>query len=307
MQSRKLSNRRISKFKRKQEKLGETDTHLRDILQKPILTKRDKAALLSVYYHRCLTTEQLAEMHFRYKGNGDVNTQSSLITRRRLRKMFDYHLIDRFFIDVGENNGSSQQHVVLDTIGARVVAGLLNLSVEELSWRYEMNNARLPYLQHMVSINDFYINMLRAARYFKGEHEVGDFRTENHVRHEFKYWGSKMVFNPDAYGQYFIGDSGVHFFLELDNNTMTPATFVKKHQRYSAFYESDEYLKYYDNFPMILTVAPTWERAVALRNCICAADDTDMVWLFTAREYVEDNVLGNIWIGKEGTLVSLFD
>lgn len=301
MTDRLITTRKISKFKRK---YGEADTHLQDILQKPILTRRDKEVLLSIYYHRCLTTEQITEMHFKYNSKGKANSQASLIARRRLRKMFDFCLIDRFFIDVGENNGSSQAHVILDTVGAKVVAGLLNLKMEELSWRYEMNEARLPYLSHMIKINQFYIYLLRKARNCK--HEIEDFRTENHVRHEFKYWGQRMILNPDAYGQYWKKDAGIHFFLELDNGTMTPKTFEKKHQRYSAYYDSNEYLKLYENFPLILTVTTTHDRAVQLRNQIARVDKTDMRWLFTSEDRVKLNPLGKIWLGKEEDPVGLF-
>lgn len=294
-----FSNRKISKYQR----MGDADTHLQDVFTKPVLTKRDKEVLLSVYYHRCLTTEQIAEMHFKYDSNGKENSQSSVIARRRLRKLFDYALTDRFFVDVGENNGSSQAHVVLDSTGAKVVAGLLNLKLEEVSWRYEMNDARLPYLGHMVSVNEFYLWLLKEAR--KRGHDVTGFRVENHIRHEFTYWGQKMTFNPDAYGQYWYGNEGFHFFLEWDNGTMTPTTFQKKHQRYVGFYASEEYLKCYESFPMVLTVTTTKERALQLRNSIYSKDDTDMVWLFTSEEEARENVLGEIWWGKEEKPVSL--
>lgn len=291
----KYNSRKISKFKRKA--LGDGDIHLQDILQKPVLTKRDKEVLLAVYFHRCLTTEQLAEMFFKYDGKGRMNNQASLIARRRLRKMFDYCLIDRFFIDVGENNGSSQAHIVLDTLGAKVVAGLLNMPLNELQWRYEMNETRLPYLGHMIKINDFYVRLLRKAR--EAGHEVTWFHTENHVRHEFRYWNERVIFNPDAYGQYWMGDEGFHYFLEMDNGTMTPGVFQKKHQRYTAFYASEEYSKHYENFPLVLTVTTTWERAEQLRRVIEKVDDTDVEWYFTSEECFNTDPLGRIWLGKE--------
>lgn len=270
---------------------------MEDILQKPVLTKRDKEVLLAVYYHRCLTTEQITEMFFRYDNSGKPNSQASVIARRRLRKMFDYCLIDRFFIDVGENNGSSQAHIVLDSLGGKVVAGMLNLPVKELQWRYEMNEARLPYLEHMVKINDCYLALLKNAR--KAHHEVTQYIAENHVRHEFKYWNQRVVFNPDAYGQYWNGDEGFHFFLEFDNGTMTPTTFGRKHQRYTAFYASEEYTKHYENFPLVLTVTTSPERAEQLRGIIQKIDETDVEWLFTDEQSFHRDPLGAIWLSKD--------
>jgi hypothetical protein len=296
-----IHTRKISKFRRKE--LGNPEEHLHDLLQKPFLTKRDKEVLLAVYYHRCLTTEQIAEIFFKYNTKGEKNNQSNLIARRRLRKMFDAYLLDRFFVDVGEGNGSSPAHVILDTIGAKVVAGLLNLPMSDINWRYEMNEARLPYLEHMVKINQFYVYLLRKARNTKGE--VLGFRTENHVRYEFKHWNERIIFNPDAYGQYWQGDEGFHFFLELDNGTMSPKTFEKKHQRYSAFYDSGEYRKHYENFPIILTVTTTEERAKQLRDIIYKRDNTDMIWLFASWDKVKVNPTSTIWLGKEKDPVRL--
>jgi hypothetical protein len=133
------------------------------------------------------------------------------------------------------------------------------------------------------------------------------FRTENHIRHEFMHWGEKKIFNPDAYGQYFEGDEGFHFFLEWDNDTMTAGTFQKKHQKYSAFYDSGEYRKGYENFPVVLTVTPTVHRADVLRKVVKSADATDMIWLFTSEDRIRDNVLGNIWVNTKGEAASLMD
>lgn len=307
VKSRCITSRRISKFKRK---FGDVDRNMQDVLRKPTLTHRDKDVLLSVYYHRCLTTRQIAEMHYKYNYRGEENSQSELIARRRIRGMFDNQLVDRFFVDVG-NEGSSQGHIVLDQLGSKVVAGLLNQDVSELSWRYEMNEARLPYLEHMIDTNNFYIWLLRKARELG--HEVTGFRTETHCRHEFKYWGQKMICNPDAYGQYWFSDKdkegaedGIHFFLEWDNGTMSPQVFQRKHQRYTAFYASGEYIPIYKEFPLILTVAPTLDRALSLRNAIYGIDNTDLQWLFASRKDVEVDPLGAIWYNKSEQPIALF-
>jgi hypothetical protein len=297
-----LKSRRLSRFERTTEN---HKVNAKDILKRGSLTKRDKEVLLSVYRHRCLTTEQITEMLFKYRESDPAkeNSQAYVVAKRRLRKLFDYQLIDRFFIDVGTNSGSSQAHIVLDQLGARIVAGMLNCEAQELEWRYEMNEVRLPYLEHMIEINNFHLCLLRAAR--KLGHSVVDFRTESLTRFEFKHKGSKVVFNPDAYGTYFTRDAGFHFFHERDRGTMTPATFQKKQRRYAAFYESEEYLKHFDSFPLVLTVTPTWERALALRECVYEVDNTDIQWLFTSEDLAQSNTIGPIWIGEDDQPVSL--
>lgn len=288
-----ILSRKISKFKRRD---GDAEISVPEVLQKASLTPRDKDMLLSLYYQRCLTTRQIAEIHYKYNYKGQINHQADLIARRRIRKLFDNHIIDRFFIDVG-NEGSSQGHIVLDELGAKVVAGMLNMPLGEISWTYEMNEARLPYLKHMIETNNFYIYLLNKARELG--HTVTGFRTENHCRHSFKFWGERMICNPDAYGQYwFSEDEGFHFFLEWDNGTMTPQVFQRKHKRYSAFYASGTYEPIYGEFPYILTVAPTLERALQLRDAIYGVDNTDLQWLFASSSDVEADPLGGIWYGK---------
>lgn len=273
-----MTQRRITKYERRP--LGDPNTFLRELAQKPIMTERDKQVLLSIYHHRCLTTEQITEMHFRYRDDGGENNQAAVVARRRLRKLFDYQLIERFFVDVGRNCGSSQAHVMLDQLGAKVVAGLMNCTLTELNWRPEQNECRLPFLQHMIEVNDFYIQVLRSAK--AAGHELGEFATE--VRHEFKYWGSRIVVNPDAYGQYFMGEEGFHFFLEWDRDTMSVPMFQKKQKRYAAFYASDEYKKLYETFPIILTITPSRDRAAQLREAIMRVNETDIIWLFVDKE-----------------------
>jgi hypothetical protein len=112
--------------------------------------------------------------------------------------------------------------------------------------------------------------------------------------------------NPDAYGQYwYTQEDGVHFFLEWDNGTMSPQVFQKKHQRYSAYYASGEYEPIYREFPLILTVAPTKDRAMGLRNAIYGIDNTDLQWLFASRDEAEKDPVGRIWYGKDEKPVSL--
>lgn len=286
-----LQSRKLSRYKR-----NDVPVPLQDVIRQ--LTQRDKDVLLSLYYQRCLTTEQITEIHFRYRqdGGGAENSQAFIMARRRLRKMFDHRLIDRFFVDVGEQNGSSQAHVILDKFGAQVVAGMLECTIDDLNWRYDMNEARLPFLQHVIEVNNLFICMLRTSRQYG--HQITDYQTENMTRFEFKHDGRRVVLNPDAYGRYYTPQTGFHFFAEVDRGTESIQQFCSKQRRYASFYASGEYQKYYETFPLVLVVTTVWERAVELRNAIYSIDETDIQWLFTSNDLVQQNILGEIWIGK---------
>lgn len=293
LEERVIISRKIPKYERK----------ITPNQKKINLTNREKQVLIALYYHRCLTTRQLAEMFYFYGVDDSINKQREVIARRSLRKLFNAEYIDRFYVDVG-TGGTSQGHIVLDSKGAHLVAALLGVSYRSLKWEYQMNEVRLPYLEHLVDINDVYIDFLRAAR--ENRHETGEFRTEQHCKHTFQYWGSQVICNPDAYGQYWYSESeGFHYFLELDNGSMTLPVFQKKQRRYTAFYASQNYKGIYDEFPYILTVTTSKERMYQLRDVIYAIDNTDLKWLFTTKEEISKEPLGTIWIGREKTPLSL--
>jgi hypothetical protein len=183
---------------------------------------------------------------------------------------------------------------------------MLNCSVDEVKWRKDYNVVQLPYLEHTIAINDLYMTFLRISR--QNKHEIPEFLVENLVRQNFAYQGENYTFTPDAYGQYFTEDGGVHFFLEVDRGTMTTYQFQSKVERYAKFYASDAYLPTYPTFPLILTVTTTWDRAKQLQEAIKAIDNTDLRWLFTTFDLAEQALLQKIWLPKEGTdPVSLLD
>lgn len=293
LEERVITSRRVPKYERA----------IINDKKKISLTEREKQVIMALYYHRCLTTRQLAEMFYFQGADGTENSQREVIARRSLRKLFNAEYIDRFYIDVG-TGGTSQGHIVLDKKGAHLVAALLNVPYRSLKWEYEMNEVRLPYLEHLVNINDVYIDFLRATR--ANGHELGEFRTEQHCKHSFQFWGNQIICNPDAYGQYWYSkDEGFHYFLELDNGTMTLPVFQKKQRRYAGFYASQSYKGIYDEFPYILTVTTTKERAYQLRDIIYAIDNTDLKWLFTTKEQLASNPLGEIWVGEAQRTISL--
>jgi DNA-binding Lrp family transcriptional regulator len=239
----------------------------------------------------------LAEMFFH------DSSQSQFLCRRRIRKLFDTKCIDRFFVETGERNGSSPAHIILDSPGAAVVANLLQSNVKELGWRKEINKSTLPFLQHTIEINQFYIWMLRYARLHG--HELGSYMVENLTRYEFEYWGKRYIVNPDAYGQYFIGDDGFHYFLEWDMGTMGVNAFQQKQKRYAAYYASDAYKVHFDTFPLVLVVTTSEERVMNLQKCIGETDRTDINWLFTTQDNAKINPLGKVWADKTGNAQSL--
>lgn len=268
----------------------------RQLGQKGCLTPRDKEVLMGLYRLRCLTSLQIARLYYGKKDDGALNTCATAIARRRLRMMYDYHLTDRFFIDVGENNGSSPQFAVLDNVGAYVVSGMLNIPVAELNWVKGINAAGLPYYQHTIEINDLYISMLDQCE-ARG-YTLCEFLGEMHVRQSFDYGGYQYIVNPDGYFQMFTDTSGLHFFLELDRGTMTTGQFIKKVPRYAAYYASGDYKTHYETFPIVLVATTSMERAQLLKRAVESKDTTDMNWIFTSVDEMRRDLFDRIFLIK---------
>ena len=265
-----------------------------DFIQKRKITPRDLEVLKGIYYHRCLTSTQIAKMYYSKKDDGTENKAALVIARRRLRTMYEAHLIDRFFIDVGENNGSSPQFCMLDSVGAYVVAGLLNIPLDDLKWRKDQNKVLLPYLSHTVGINDFWLSVSEAAD--RKKHRVTDYRVENHCRAQFMFYEDNVVLQPDAYFKYYVGSDGFHFFVEIDRGTMTMTQFSYKVKRYAKYYSSSAYLAEYPSFPAVMVVTTTDERARQIKKCIDENDPySEITWLVTDEASARERFLERIW------------
>ena len=267
--------KRKSKHKR-QPRLGNHEMHLNGVKRHLSLTERDKQVLLSLYFSKCLTSHQIRDLHFQGLGQAEV------VCRRRLRSMFDDLLIDRFFVDVGEGNGTSPQHVVLDELGAKVVAGLLGEKhLSRIKWSRDMKDSIPLYAAHITGYNQYWLdNVLRAREL---GHEVTDFRSETFLFCPFHYRNRDYHFTPDARFTYWAGEEGLDVLLEWDRGTMGPKAFKEKVGRYEAFYLSGEYEARLetDTFPLIITVAPDWERCERLKRVVEETGDLHLIWRFT--------------------------
>jgi hypothetical protein len=221
--------------------------------------------------------------------------------RRRLRVLYRNHIIDRFFTDVGAYNGTSEQHVVLDEVGAYMVAGWLGVAIAEVKWRKDQNEVRLPYLQHTVEINEIGNVLRRYARAY--EHSVPVWKVEAHNYHQF----GDYRFCPDAYFQYRAGDQSFHGFWEHHRGTMTPYQFrVEKVPKYRAFLESREYLKHYPTFPHVFVSCYDWDTVCDLKEAVDKEGAGGVLWHFSTVDLIEQGWLQEIWkVNDSDRLVSI--
>ena len=181
------------------------------------LTERDRRIALDCYDHRVLTTDQLARLHF----------QSRRVAQRRLGQLHELRVLERFRPVWQHGEGSTPFHWVLDLAGAVVVAELLEIAVDQLSWRrdhiYQL--ASSSKLNHQVAVNEFFTR-LHAEALPDGGALV-------------EWWGERRVsaafagrLQPDGYGHLQVAGSSIRFLLELDRGTETHQRLAEKADRY---------------------------------------------------------------------------
>jgi Replication-relaxation len=113
------------------------------------LQSRDVTLLLDVYKYRYLAFSQLLRLHF----------PSQKTAYRRLHALTTLDYVKAFHVP-----NIPERIFYLDKAGAEVVAGELNVAVEELKWyRYIKAPKDYNFLRHFLAINDFRILITHAC------------------------------------------------------------------------------------------------------------------------------------------------
>lgn len=246
----------------------------------------------AIYFRRCVTPRHLAVEFFTDGPEGKNNKIAEILARRRLKAYYRNYITDRFFVDPGPFKGTSPQHVVLDIIGAYILAGRWGVPVRDLKWRSDSKRVEVKYLEHIIGVNNFRAWLVETARE-KG-HIPGVWKVEHHNYVGFTWAGKEWRLEPDAYGSYgFSKGRGIHFYLEFDR-TMAAGQWQDKLERYEAHYASNEWDRR-RTYPAVLCVTYSWKRA---EDLLGMAESQDVPWLFSS---YEDGFVDR-WIGKSGEI-----
>src|SRR6266446_3974777 len=107
------------------------------------VTARDVAILTDMYHYRYLRFSQLCRLHF----------PSDKAAYRRLQILTAGGYLKTFYAPA-----IPERIFYLTTPGAKIVAGALETTLEDLSWfRYSKTPKDYYFLRHFLSINDFRI------------------------------------------------------------------------------------------------------------------------------------------------------
>ena len=205
---------------------------------------------LDCYDHRVLTTEQLRRLHF----------GSARIAQRRLCELRDLRVIDHFRPVWQRGEGSSPYHWVLDQAGVAVVAALLDIAVDQLSWRRDQIHqiAQSVKLTHQREVNDFFTLLAVEARRERGA--------------LVEWWGERRTaaafagrVQPDGYGHLQIASSSIRFLLELDRGTEPHRRLAEKADRYTRELPLSALA---NEQPLVLLLTPTPQRSATAADTV---------------------------------------
>lgn len=215
------------------------------------LTDRDRRIALDCYEHGTLTTDQLERLYFR----------GGRATRRRLERLYELRVLDRFRPTLRRGDGSAPFHWLLDEVGARIVAAELGRDRDQLRWRHAdpLKVARTPILAHRLAVNEFFVRLAVEARAAGGA--LREWYGERTTQRLFD-----TIVAPDGYGVVTLPDRNpLHLLLELDRGTEPLRRIRDKADRYANAIPGSELA---DADPLLLLAAPTDRRADGIAGAV---------------------------------------
>lgn len=188
------------------------------------LTSRDIAVLNAIKEYRYLNREQLSCIVNNFPSVGVLN--------RRLRVLYERDFIDRYFPQVGVNQGSSQQYVSLSRT-ALLFFGVTNYN---RPIKYVDGERYLPSnWRHHSAIIDVHCWLLSYAPILNYSVSFS-YKEKSHL-----YKNTKII--PDLFTLIKREQVGHMFFFEVDNGTETLERVHRKLKNYANYRMSDDWRK----------------------------------------------------------------
>lgn len=245
------------------------------------LRKRDKEMLITLYNNRFMSTDQIAELFYKYDEEGNENKLRLDIARRRLRKMKDK---DNLLVLEYVPYANECKVYALAEKGVIMVCSWLNRKYESFTSKNDM--LQIGLVEHSLEINDIYIKLLKLCE--KYNYEMLTFLVERHNRRTVKTNGHSATFQPDVFMilRHKVTKKGKAYYIELDRGTEAPKKFAQKVISYEAFYRADVLQEDWNNQnirPDILVLVDNINRAERLQSAI----KSSLKWLFIEKENIE--------------------
>ncbi len=256
-----------------------------------------------------MTREQIERLLFPPDGDQDHPTKTS-ICRRRLRLLYHNGYLERFPAPVRAGAWAWRPVYRLTAKGARFVSDSESV-LDPAYWGAEFDRDQrrtkvsLLFLEHTLRTNDVRIALTLAAqsegyrveRWLDDAHLKAEHMRAYVVLNTAQGRSQRVAVLPDAYIVLRIGDKRAHFFLELDQATMSNPRWRTRVLAYLVYTTSGRYEeRYHTRSLRVLTVTTTAKRLANLRATTEKAGGGRIFWFTTLAEAIHKGILsGEIW------------
>jgi len=234
------------------------------------ITERDMGLLNLLYVNkrRLLRRDQIQRLYPVF--------ESVSVLNRRIRRLYELYVLDRFYPKVGTGMGSSQQHICLDR------AGLILLGIDKYSKpiNYDYNGNKVLFFgwEHKILLNEYECIIRSLVSSINAKILI--YRAEESI----SFFDNQFI--PDIFMLIEYQGKGYAFFIEIDLGTEDIPYIKRKINQYKDYYLSKKWIfeKWEElfkipTFPKILflTMDGRFKRVETLQNHV---KELDIKFLF---------------------------
>jgi len=189
------------------------------------ITERDMGLIRLIKEHRILRRDQIERLYPEFASTDRLN--------KRLKLLYQKHIIDKIYPTVGIGQGSSQQHICLDKAG-QILLDLENYSKPIYYTEQGARSLRQGW-EHKVMLNEYECQIREVVK------ELGGIITIYEVERRHNYLDTRIV--PDIFCFIKCNGKGYPLFIEVDLATETVQQLKDKTDAYREYFLSKSWLK----------------------------------------------------------------
>lgn len=252
------------------------------------LTARDIQIILAVYQYRFLNAHQVEALLF--TTGSDKLRSGRVPCQRRLQRLYHNGLLDRLILPLVMGEGRAAFVYGLDEGGATIVTTHLGVDRPAVNWQPSNNQIKPLFLDHTLAINDVRVMVDTLVR--DGHLKVIEWLDEGVLKSAtmkdktpYRRHGARITrIYPDGYFTLHPpgAEQPAHFFLEVDQGTMSNLRWQEKIEAYIHFRRSGLAQKYYGTKHFrVLTVTTSDRRLQNLKQATVTVGGDRYFWFTT--------------------------
>lgn len=188
------------------------------------ITERDMGLLRLLQTRRLLRRDQIQKLYPEFASTDRLN--------KRIKTLYNLHVVDKVYPPVGLYQGSSQQHICLDR------AGIILLGLEKYNKPISTDSHGGKHLplgwEHRVLINEYECRLRSFAE------SIGASILDYKVEESWKYSDTRLI--PDIFCLIKYNGKGFPLIIEVDLGTEDIPYIKNKIDNYHKYYMSKEWM-----------------------------------------------------------------